>query len=134
MLKLFRHCLQAHKAGPDIEKKKLTQCLFLYGGQQIYLNLWSVDILSISSEEVRQICRSFRVQATVKYYTKPSYSHCVELGRTDCHFFTAARVTPPTDNGNGVGPSQLACSGDHSRAKPAKTWLSVCQSLAMSSG
>ena len=61
---------------------------------------------------------------------------CVELGRTDDHFSTAARVKktviPPTDSA--VGSSQLARSGDHSRAKPAKTWLSVCQSLAMSSG
>ena len=35
------------------------------------------------------------------YPAKPSYSHCVELGRSDCHFSTAARVkktvTPPTD-------------------------------------
>ena len=35
------------------------------------------------------------------YPAKPSYSHCVELGRTDGHFSTAARVkktvTPPTD-------------------------------------
>ena len=30
-----------HKAGPDM-------------GQQIYLNLWSVDILSISAEQVSQ--------------------------------------------------------------------------------
>ena len=37
----------------------------------------------------------------VTYPAKPSYSHCVELGRTDDHFSTAARVkktvTPPTD-------------------------------------
>ena len=37
----------------------------------------------------------------VIYPAKPSYSHCVELGRTDDHFSTAARVkktvTPPTD-------------------------------------
>ena len=37
-----------------------------------------------------------------KYYpAKPSYSHCAKLGRSDCHFSTAARVkktvTPPTD-------------------------------------
>ena len=35
------------------------------------------------------------------YPAKPSYSHCVKLGRTDDHFSTAARVkktvTPPTD-------------------------------------
>ena len=35
------------------------------------------------------------------YPAKPSYSHCVKLGRSDCHFSTAARVkktvTPPTD-------------------------------------
>ena len=35
------------------------------------------------------------------YPAKPSYSHCVELGRSDCHFSTATRVkktvTPPTD-------------------------------------
>ena len=35
------------------------------------------------------------------YPAKPSYSHYVELGRSDCHFSTAARVkktvTPPTD-------------------------------------
>ena len=35
------------------------------------------------------------------YLAKPSYSHCVKLGRTDDHFSTAARVkktvTPPTD-------------------------------------
>ena len=34
------------------------------------------------------------------YPAKPSYSHCAELGRSDCHFSTAARVkktvTPPT--------------------------------------
>ena len=36
-----------------------------------------------------------------KYLAKPSYSYCVELGRTDGHFSTAARVkktvTLPTD-------------------------------------
>ena len=36
-----------------------------------------------------------------QYPAKPSYSHCVELGRTDDHFSTTARVkktvTPPTD-------------------------------------
>ena len=37
-----------HKAGPDIEKA--LDPLFLYEEQQIYLNLWSVDILSISDE------------------------------------------------------------------------------------
>ena len=42
-----------HKAGPDIEKA-LHPVLFLYGEQQIYLNLWSVDILSISAEQVSQ--------------------------------------------------------------------------------
>ena len=37
----------------------------------------------------------------VSYPAEPSYSHCAELGRSDCHFSTAARVkktvTPPTD-------------------------------------
>ena len=38
---------------------------------------------------------------TFDYPAKPSYSHGAELGRSDCHFSTAARVkktvTPPTD-------------------------------------
>ena len=43
-----------HKAGPDIEKA-LDQVLFLlYGEQHIYLNLLSVDILSISAEQESQ--------------------------------------------------------------------------------
>ena len=37
-----------HKAGPDIDKS-----LFPVIEQQIYLNLWSVDILSISAEQVQ---------------------------------------------------------------------------------
>ena len=40
-----------HKAGPDIEKA-LDPVLFFYEEQQIYLNLWSVAILSISAEQV----------------------------------------------------------------------------------
>ena len=44
---------------------------------------------------------SFSTFAVICYPTKPSYSHCVKVGRTDDHFSTAARVkktvTPPTD-------------------------------------
>ena len=40
-------------AGPDIEKALDPVCV-LYGEQQIYLNLWSVDILSISDKQVSQ--------------------------------------------------------------------------------
>ena len=40
-------------------------------------------------------------QVVITYPTKPSYSHSVELGRTDGHFSTATHVkktvTPPTD-------------------------------------
>ena len=43
-----------HKAGPGIEKG-LTQCLFLYGEQQIYFNLWSVDILGLLSQPDMQV-------------------------------------------------------------------------------
>ena len=38
-----------YKAGPDIEKASP-----IYDEQHIYLNLWSVDILSISDEQVSQ--------------------------------------------------------------------------------
>ena len=45
-------------------------------------------------------CYCYYVLYTI-YPAKPSYSHCEELGRSDCHFSTAARVkktvTPPTD-------------------------------------
>ena len=34
----------------------MNQSKFLYKEQQIYLNLWSVDILSISDEQVNQLC------------------------------------------------------------------------------
>ena len=43
----------------------------------------------------------FGTNGHLSYPAKPSYSHCVELGRTDDHFSTAARVkktvTPPTN-------------------------------------
>ena len=42
-----------HKAGPDIEKA-LDPVLYFIQKKQIYLNLWSVDILSISAERVSQ--------------------------------------------------------------------------------
>ena len=42
-----------HKAGPDIEMS-LDTVMFLYGEQEIYLNLWSVDILNISTGRVGQ--------------------------------------------------------------------------------
>ena len=38
------------RLGP-IERKLLTHSCFLYWEQQIYLNLWSVDILSIIAAE-----------------------------------------------------------------------------------
>ena len=44
---MFWHYVIAHKAGLDMEKA-------LYEEQQIYLNLWRVDILSISAEQVIQ--------------------------------------------------------------------------------
>ena len=82
--------------------------------------------------------RYFVIDLPRYHPAKPSYSHCVKLGRSDCHFSTAARVkktvTPPTDKTVTVLVSQLARSGDHRRARPAKTWRSVCQGLAMSSG
>ena len=40
-----------NKAGLDIEKA-LDPEFVLYGEQQIYFNLWCVDILSISAEQV----------------------------------------------------------------------------------
>ena len=40
-----------HKAGPVIEKG-LDPVSFLYGEQQIYLNLWSAYILNISAKQV----------------------------------------------------------------------------------
>ena len=45
-----------HTAGPDIEKAPDPVLVFisLYEEQQIYLYLWSVDILCISAEQVRQ--------------------------------------------------------------------------------
>ena len=43
----------SHKAVPDIEKA-LDPVLVLYQEQQMYLNLWSVDILSIWDEHVNQ--------------------------------------------------------------------------------
>ena len=43
MLKLFWHYVWV-----------LAQRLFLYEKQQIYLSFWSVDILSISAEQVSQ--------------------------------------------------------------------------------
>ena len=43
----------------------------------------------------------FVINRILPYPAKPSYSHCVKLGRTDDHFSTAARVkktvTLPTD-------------------------------------
>ena len=42
-----------HKAEPDVEKA-LDPVRFLCEEQQIYLNLWSVDILSISAEKISQ--------------------------------------------------------------------------------
>ena len=46
----FRHyvCRAFHKTGPEIEKA-LDPVLDLGREQQIYLNLWSIDILSISA-------------------------------------------------------------------------------------
>ena len=41
-------------AGPDTEKVLDPGFTFLYEEQQIYLNLWSVDILNISDEQVNQ--------------------------------------------------------------------------------
>ena len=35
---------------------------------------------------------------TKRYPAKPSYSHCVKLGRTDDHFSTAARVKKDSDS------------------------------------
>ena len=54
MLKLFRHYVwaQFNKAGPDIEKA-LDPVFVFIREQQIYLNLWSVDILSILTEQVK---------------------------------------------------------------------------------
>ena len=72
----------------------------------------------VNIEDARLVCLplniAFRIQCTyitcvfnflfsnvLSYPAKPSYSHCAELGRSDCHFSTAARVkktvTPPTD-------------------------------------
>ena len=42
-----------NKAGPDMENL-LTNSQFLYEEQQISLNLWSVDMLSMSDEQVSQ--------------------------------------------------------------------------------
>ena len=42
-----------YKAGPDIGEL-LTQSWFLYGEQQIYLTLWSIDIFRITAEQVSQ--------------------------------------------------------------------------------
>ena len=42
-----------HKARPDIEKA-LDLVFFFIRGTTIYLKLWSVDILSISAEQVSQ--------------------------------------------------------------------------------
>ena len=53
MLKLLWLYVLAHKARPDIEKA-LTQSQFANEEQQIYLNLWSVDILSMSAEQISQ--------------------------------------------------------------------------------
>ena len=41
----------------QIRRKPLTQFWFVSEEQQIYLNLWSVAILSISTEQVNQKCR-----------------------------------------------------------------------------
>ena len=59
------------------------------------------------------------------YPAKPSYSHCVEPGRSDIHFSTAGCVKqtliPPTDKAErSVGHMQLARSGDLSRTMPLK--------------
>ena len=54
MLILFWHYVLVHKAGPDIEKALNPVLVFIRETekQQIYLNLWSVDILSILAERV----------------------------------------------------------------------------------
>ena len=36
MLKLFRHCLRAHKAGPDIEKALDPVFVFIWGTTNIF--------------------------------------------------------------------------------------------------
>ena len=58
MLRLFWHYVLT-QAGRSIRldqiwRKLLTQSYSLYEEQQIYLNLWSVDILSIMAEQVGQ--------------------------------------------------------------------------------
>ena len=52
---MFGHyvCAQSIRLG-QIQGKLLAQSWFVYGEQQIYLNLWSVDILNISNEKVSQ--------------------------------------------------------------------------------
>ena len=46
-------CRAFPKAGPDTcIENALDPVFVLYGEQQIYLNLWSVDSLSISAEQV----------------------------------------------------------------------------------
>ena len=58
MLKLFRHFVLAQTGRSiilgQIIKKILGPVLVLYEEQHIYLNLWSVDILSNSDEQVSQ--------------------------------------------------------------------------------
>ena len=56
MLKLFWHYVldrAFHKAESDI-KKALDPVFDFYGKQQIYLKLWSIDILTILTEQVSQ--------------------------------------------------------------------------------
>ena len=55
----------------------------------------------VSRDDIMECALSSPRLDMCAYPAKPSYSHCAELGRSDCHFSTAARVkktvTPPTD-------------------------------------
>ena len=62
MLKKFRHYIPGrafHKAGPDVETA-LDPVFVLYGEQQMYLNLWSIDKSAIYAGWL-----SFRVRKVI---------------------------------------------------------------------
>ena len=74
-----------HKAGPAREKALDP---VLYGEQEIYSNLWRLDILSIYGEQVSKICRlvvfvyilgiSTYIQSRCKL-TSPIYTICIRV-------------------------------------------------------